>query len=163
MRNFLNPAVTIHERHQKLKALHETKIRISTVDFYPVSAESGAKNAVMKNRPPHLIDMSPSDRPYSLRKNILRKLEGRRDLYFDTYAFYKDSSDVVICEGMVLRKKMVCDGETRTKRFLKNNSLFALEACFTETCVYISFNDLHYSNDFIFKHNQTMYLLEWIC
>jgi len=146
-----------------MKALRDEKMGVSTTDYYPDRTETGVKNPVLKNKPPNVIRLPASKRPFSLSKNVLRKLDVRRDLYFYASDFYEDKNNIVFCEGKVFQKKMVGDGETRAMRFLKHNdSIFALASCFDGSCVYVCLNDLHFSNYFFFKHNDVMYLLEWI-
>ncbi|KAH9406433.1 hypothetical protein TYRP_013410 [Tyrophagus putrescentiae] len=149
-KNFINLAVTINKKHQKERAEYLDRSHFKDTNLFEVSENN--PNPVFTNEPQNCVKLPSSNHPYSTKKNILRKIDSRRYLYFLTTEFLEEEENKSIyCHGSVLRKKQGA---------MLNDNLFELEELYTNK--YIKFTDLHYSNDFIFHHNSKQFLLEWI-
>ncbi len=149
-KNFINLAVTINKKHQKERAEYLDRSHFKNTNLFEVPENN--PNPVFTNEPQNCVKLPSSNHPYSTKKNILRKIDSRRYLYFLTTEFLEEEENKSIyCHGSVLRKKQGA---------MLNDNLFELEELYTNK--YIKFTDLHYSNDFIFHHNSKQYLLEWI-
>lgn len=157
MKNFKNPALTIHQRQQKLVASYQLDIQVDQINFFEESNRN--RSPLIAQVPNECIQIAISQHPFSTKKRILRKLKVRNDLYFKATSFYKRENEMFVT-GQVLRKKQESNN-VRTSRFVKFGNLFQLEQCFPdEKC--IKLNDLHFANDFLYFNNNLMYLLEWI-
>ncbi|KAH9389939.1 hypothetical protein TYRP_007488, partial [Tyrophagus putrescentiae] len=149
-KNFINLAVTINKKHQKERAEYLDRSHFKDTNFFEVLENN--PNPVFTNEPQNSVKLPSSNHPYSTKKNILRKIDSRRYLYFLTTEFLEDEENKTIyCHGSVLRKKHGA---------MLNDNLFELEELYANK--YIKFTDLHYSNDFIFYYNSKQFLLEWI-
>lgn len=156
MKNFINPAITIHQRHQKLVASYQLKTKVDFINYYE---NVNRTQSPLVQLPSRCKLMPASLSPYSTTKYILRKLKMRNDLYLKASAFYQFSGEIFV-KGLLLRKKHFTNSVGSTS-FVKFGNLFQLDKCYEdEKC--IKFTDLHYSNDFLFVFNNLMYLLEWI-
>lgn len=157
-KNFINLAVTINKRRQKQRAEFMDLTNFKDVDLF-LTIEKNA-NPVLNNIPENCVDLLSSVHPFSTKKQILRKLDSRRDLYFQATAFFEDQSNhSIYCLGNVLMKKTtrINGRECYVKH---NDSLFELKVLYEER--FINLTDLHYCNDYFFCKNTNLYLLEWI-
>ncbi|KAH9392165.1 hypothetical protein TYRP_005233, partial [Tyrophagus putrescentiae] len=157
-KNFRNLAVTINSKNQKHRAYFLEKTNFVDCDLFPIETRtiSPLQSSINEN-----CQILPSSfHPFPVNKCILRKLESRRDLYFLTTEFYKDTTTgEIYCYGKLMMKKTTTLNN-RPSYVKLNESLFELEV--HRENKYIKFSDLHYSNDFIFYYNSKMYLLDWI-
>lgn len=157
MKNFRNPALTIHQRHQKLVAAYQHENQVDSINYF--ENHSRTHSPLLRNLPYECDQIPASQQPFSTKKNILRKLKMRNDLYLCPSAFYK-LNDEVFVTGKVLRKKLDSN-HRRSAQFVKSGNLYQLEDCY-DSEMYIKLCDLHFSNDFLYYNNNLMYLLEWI-
>lgn len=158
-KNFRNTAITIHSSHQKRRALFLESSEYAQLDFFSEQQESHL--VVLPQCPANCRQLPASEHPFSTKKNVLRKLIGRNDLYFKVASFHQETvNKTIFCTGSVWRKKVV---ERNGRRVFSrpNETLFELEEAYSsETCIRLE--SLHFANDFIFAHGATVYLLEWI-
>lgn len=158
-KNFVNPAVTIHSKHQKRRALWVESSHYEKQNFF--AEEENSQPKVLSSLPPNCTLLPASRHPFSTKKNILRKLSSRHDLYFQATAFHEDPSNgLIVCSGSIWRKRMVqINGRNVFSR--ANETLYELEKVYPIE-KHLRLEDVHYANDYIFVHDNSSYLLEWI-
>jgi hypothetical protein len=162
MRNFINPIVTIHARHQRKKAILDKESNFMSFNFWP--AVSFEKPQLVIGNESTWRRLKSSERPFKLNKNILRKIQHGRELWFQTDEFFEcNQSSKIICRGRVLRilKKRV-KGSLQT---VAQNSLEALDeqSANNNNSKYIYYDHLHFSNDFVFVDKESkLWLIKWI-
>lgn len=118
---------------------------------------------ILPRLPTNCRQLPAAEHPFSTKKNVLRKLSGRNDLYFKPSSFHENTScNQTVCLGSVWRKKLTRNESDGRNVFVRlNGTLYELEQVYTEEKC-ISLDNLHYSNDYIFAHGARMFLLEWI-
>lgn len=149
MRCFKNTSKTIHEKHQLSRALVMQNSNFLETNFW--IQNQNATVQLLPELPDELSNytkMKASDHPYQLCKNILRKINQTNN-WFYSLEFYQRNSDIY-CVGKVL---------TLHPNQIENSLPLLIEDVSIQ---YVLFENLHYSNNFLFKKDDKLYLLEWI-
>lgn len=150
IRCFINTSKTIHGNHQVLRALTSEQSEFSRTDFWTqedspqhstLTTLSGVSNTKLKT----------SDQPFSLGKNIIRKIKGTQD-WFMTHEFCSVENGGIYAKGTIMN---LLSANELTQSDLPKLSEGTQQ-------LYILVANLNHSNDFVFRHNGNCYLLEWI-
>lgn len=158
-KNFVNSAHTIHSKHQQQRALHFESSNYKNKDLFKTTTRN--HQPVLNTLPENCLILPASKHPFSVNKNVVRKLFARQDLYFKVMMFYEDlDNQIIYCSGNVLKKKTTLVNGRRTY-IQRNDTLYELENCYSVE-VFIKLSDLLHSNDFVFFDNNSLFLLNWI-
>lgn len=157
-KNFVNSAHTIHTKHQQQRALHIESSGFKNKNLFEFTSRN--HQPVLYSLPESCLPMLASKHPFSVNKNVIRKLFFRQDYYFKVMMFHQDTDNQIYCSGNVLRKKSVLVNGRQTC-LKRNDTLYELEYFYSDE-KFIKLSDLHHSNDFLYIDNDCMYLLNWI-
>lgn len=162
VQNFINLAYTIHEHHQKKRALDDDSNEPST------STITVQADPTIRSLPKSLktTNVSSNDRPFKLNKNILRRIyiRGRKsNSWFYAKDFLRRSDGKIYCQGYTYRSILEPNknGRFRGHTIQKwNDSLICLKRDKEQS--YILLEDLYFANSFLFDDGDNSYLLQWI-
>lgn len=150
IRCFINTSKTIHGNHQVLRALKLEESEYCNTNFWIL--EKNSPQTTMTRLPGNSLGkLNSNDRPFSLGKNIIRKIRGCQD-WFLAHDFFQVENDGIYAKGKVL--SLEPPSERNRLDLPKLNEKNQL--------LYISLTNLHHSNDFVFYFNGDCYLLKWI-
>lgn len=153
MRCFINPALTIHLKHQKRTAYLERKNNFFSSNLFHFDFPSASP--LFHNLPDNCISLPVTLHPFSTNKFLLRKVKGHDEVWFYTRAFHQEESQ---------QKRIYCTGQCFVKSGSKctNDSLFALDVLFDGEEKIILYTDLGHRYDFLFKCETEYFLINWI-
>lgn len=168
MRNFIDPAWTIHYKHQALKALIEDNENFLETDFFPSVPTN--RPSLLTQLPPNCSPLPASDNPFRLHQNVLRKTKHTaKDYWILTKEFFRNkATKQIYCKGMILEiEQAYSDNGKAIGPKLFNNSLKFLKVFAQER--FISLEHLHFTNDYLLvvddedsENNQNFLLVKWI-
>lgn len=142
MRNFRNPPLTIHRRHQFKKASYEEKNDFASKNFFPQVSDY----KIMDENDPSIANkkftsLPSQERKIALGKFVLRKCLAHSKTWIQPKFMFRASDGSVIVQGPVYTKKRC----TYNKECGMRN--FALKKLHKRR--FIDIRGLHHSNDFI--------------
>lgn len=159
---WINPTKTAHRKQQMKRALADYESSFATQNFYSTIEEQLYSSTLPENT----TKLTTNNHPYriDLEMQIIRRLSSSRNLWFRSTSFYQTSDGEIICKGDVLKLWFKPNNMNHYCYKMHNKSVNALETSKRE--VYVFLKNLHFSNDFLFKHKDDLpdvagWLFKW--
>lgn len=169
MRNFINPAKSVHEKLAMNRALYDDSISFTEKNFWQKSQLNCQPNDGILTELPgereNYQKLRSKERPFRISSKVVRKIvsldSNDVNQWFRTTKFYKhNTTGAVFCSGYVLQFESTDEGAIGKR-------LRRIEECLD--LKYIDVQCLHYSSDFICNLPSTIdnskldcYIIEWI-
>lgn len=159
---WINPTKTAHRKQQLKIALSEFGSSFEQQNFYSIAEEQLYSTTLPSNSQ----KLTTSKYPYrtDMRMKIIRRLASSRSLWFKSKEFYQTEAGEIVCKGDILKLWFKQNQMNQFCYKFHNNSLHAMEI--TKQNVYIPLSNLHFANDFLYKHDTDLsnvagWLFKW--
>lgn len=160
VRNFDSIGLTVHRRHQQMLAMFELNSNFSSTNFYE---EQGIDQRPMDELPKTLEQYEKikfDDRPFKLKKAVVRKIKSSRFEWFYVTKFYKDiETREIFCEGQVMEVQRSSESSYHLPKLTpKTRKQHRVDV---DVIQFVRLSNLHYKNDFLFQsESENLYLLK---
>lgn len=160
VRNFDSIGLTVHNRHQLMLSMFNLKSNFSLINFYK---EQGIDQRPMDELPKTLEQYEKikfDERPFKLKKGVLRKVKSSRYEWFYVTKFYKDiETDEIFCEGQIMEVSRSAENLHHLQKLTpKTRKQHRVDV---DVIQFVRLSCLHYKNDFLFyDDNQNLFLIK---
>lgn len=157
IRNFDTLGLTVHRRHQQLLGMMECQRGFFSLNFYGEHQSIRPTNQLPKPNECY-VKVKYDDRPYKLKKNVLRKVLESRFEWFHTTMFYcdKETSDI-FCEGQIMSISNSTDSTDNLPKLIpRTKKQHRVEIDVTQ---FIPQSSLYHKNDYFYIVNDECFLI----